>query len=130
MSAPAAAVPTPTSRLRKALAGWILIACGLTVLGLGAVVGAQGGQVREISPATAQEWRQYASDVERGTRTPSAATTRLLTETAIAQHAHARTAVDLLRFLGAGVAFLGLILAVDLIRYRARHPAGLDSPSG
>jgi hypothetical protein len=123
-------VVAPTSRLRKALAGWILIAVGLTVLGLGAVVGAQGGQVREISAATAQQWRQYASEVEQGTRTPSGATTRLLTETAIAQHAHARSAVDLLRFLGGGVALLGLVLAVDLVRFRARHTTGVDSPAG
>jgi hypothetical protein len=99
------------------------------VLGLGAVLGAQNGQVWEISPATAQEWRQYARDVEQGTRTPSGATTRMLTETAIAQHEHARSAVELLRFLGIGVALLGLILAVDLIRFRARHTGG-DSPAG
>lgn len=119
-----------SSPLRAALTGWILIAIGLTALGLGAVAGAQRGQVREISPATAREWRQYASDVEHGIRTPSGMTTRMLTETAIAQHGHARTAVDLLRFLGAGVALLGLILAVDLIRYRAKHAARSDSPAG
>ena len=116
--------------LRKALTGWILVAGGLIVLGLGAVVGAQRGRVGDVSPAMAQEWRQYASDVERGTRAPSAATTRMLTETAIAQHAHARTAIDLLRFLGAGAALLGLILVADLIRYRAKHTAGSDSPAG
>ena len=127
MSAPASAAPAFASRLRKALAGWILIAAGLTFLGLGAVLGAQAGQVREISRATAQEWRQYAREVEQGTRTPSGTTTRLLTETAIAQHAHARSAVDLLLFLGGGVALLGLILAVDLIRFRARHTSRADS---
>lgn len=125
----AAAPDTLDARLRKALIGWILIAIGLTVLGLGAVAGAQGGQVREISPATAQEWRNYAGDVEQGTRTPSGATTRMLTETAIAQHAHARSAVDLLRFLGGGVALLGLLLAVDLIRFRARHTTRADAPA-
>jgi hypothetical protein len=129
VSVPAAEGPALAPRLRKALAGWILIAVGLTGLGLGAVLGAQRGQVQEISPATAQEWRQYAKDVQQGTRTPSVATTWMLTETAIAQHAHARSAVDLLRFLGIGVALLGLILAVDLIRFRARH-TGRDSPAG
>ena len=68
--------------------------------------------------------------MERGTRTPSGLTTRLLTETAIAQHAHARSAVDLLRLLGAGVALLGLLLAVDLIRFRARHTGGGGTPAG
>jgi hypothetical protein len=131
VSAPAAApAPLAGSRLRKALGGWILISVGLFVLGIGAVVGARAGQVREISPATAQEWRRYASEVEQGTRTPSGATTRLLTETAIAQHAHAKTAVDLLLFLGAGVALLGLLLAVDLVRFRARHSRGADAPGG
>jgi len=129
VSVPTAAAPALAPRLRKTMAGWILIAVGLTALGLGAVLGAQGGQVREISPATAQEWRQYAKDVQQGTRTPSGATTWMLTETAIAQHEHARSAVDLLRFLGIGVALLGLILAVDLIRFRARHTGG-DSPAG
>ena len=108
----------------------ILIAIGLTVLGLGAVLGAQAGQVREISPATAQEWRQYAREVQQGSRSPSSATTWMLTETAIAQHTHARSAVDLLRFLGGGVALLGLILAVDLVRFRARHTGKGDSPVG
>lgn len=124
MSGSSAAATALGPRLRKALAGWILIAVGLTVLGLGAVVGAQGVQGVEISPATVQDWRQYARDVEQGTRTPSGLTTRFLTETAIAQRAHARSAVDLLRFLGAGVVLLGLILAVDLIRFRARHTDG------
>ena len=130
MSVPSSGEPALASRLRKALAGWILIAIGLTVLGLGAVLGAQAGQVQEISPATAQEWRQYAREVQQGSRSPSSATTWMLTETAIAQHAHARSAVDLLRFLGGGVALLGLILAVDLVRFRASHTGKGDSPVG
>lgn len=107
--------------MRRALTGWIVLAAGFVGLGLGAVVGAQTAQVRELPAGTIQEWRRYASEVERGIRTPSVATTRLLTETAIAQQAHARSAVDLLRLVGAGVALLGVFLAVDLIRYRARH---------
>ena len=130
MSVPSSGPHALPSRLRKALAGWILIAVGLTVLGLGAVLGAQAGQVREISPATAQEWRQYAKEVQQGSRSPSVATTWMLTETAIAQHDHARSAVDLLRFLGGGVALLGLILAVDLVRFRASHTGKGDSPVG
>ena len=130
MSVPSSGAPALASRLRKELAGWILIATGLTVLGLGAVLGAQAGQVREISPATAQEWRQYAKEVQQGSRSPSVATTWMLTETAIAQHDHARSAVDLLRFLGGGVALLGLILAVDLVRFRASHTGKGDSPVG
>jgi hypothetical protein len=107
--------------MRRALTGWIVVAVGFVGLGLGAFLGAQGAQVRELAPGTIEEWRRYASDVERGVRTPSAPTTRMLTETAIAQHAHARSAVALLRLLGAGVALLGIFLVVDLVRYRARH---------
>jgi hypothetical protein len=107
--------------MRRAMTGWLVVAVGFVGLGLGAVIGAQTAQVRELPAATIQGWRQYASEVERGTRTPSGVTTRLLTETAIAQHAHARSAVDLLRLVGAGVVLLGVFLAVDLIRYRARH---------
>jgi hypothetical protein len=107
--------------MRRAVTGWIIVAIGFVGLGLGAVVGAQTAQVRELPQGTIREWRQYASDVERGARTPSGALTRLLTETAIAQQAHARSAIALLRLLGAGVALLGLFLVVDLIRYRAKH---------
>ena len=114
--------------MRRAMTGWIIVAVGFVGLGLGAVIGAQTAQVRELPPGTIQEWRQYASDVEQGTRTPSGITTRMLTETAIAQQAHARAAVDLLRFVGAGVALLGVFLAVDLIRYRARHGSESKAP--
>ena len=114
--------------MRRAMTGWIVVAVGLMGLGLGAVVGAQSAQVRELPTATIRGWRQYASEVERGTRAPSAITTRMLTETAIAQHAHARSAVDLLRFMGAGVVLLGVFLAVDMIRYRARHASESNAP--
>jgi hypothetical protein len=107
--------------MRRVLTGWIIMAVGFVGLGIGAVVGAQSAEVREVHAGTIQEWRRYASEVERGARTPSGVTTRLLTETAIAQQSHARSAIDLLRLVGAGVALLGAFLAVDLIRYRARH---------
>jgi hypothetical protein len=115
--------------MRRALTGWIAVAVVLIGVDLGAVIGAQAAQVRELPEGTIQEWRRYATDVEQGTRTPSALTTRLLTETAIAQHAHARSAVDLLRLVGAGVALLGLFLAVDLVRYRIRHPREWQAPN-
>jgi hypothetical protein len=114
--------------MRRALTGWIVVAVGFVGLGLGAFLGAQSAQVRELPPGTIEEWRRYAKDVEQGVRTPSAPTTRLLTETAIAQHAHARSAVGLLRLLGGGVALLGIFLVVDLIRYRARHASTSEPP--
>ena len=74
-----------------------------------------------VPAATIAEWRQYAADVEGGLRTPLPATTRMLTETAIAQHQYANATQQLLRYVGAAVVLLGLFLAVDLARYRARH---------
>jgi hypothetical protein len=84
-------------------------------------MGAQVVRGSEVPAARVAQWRQYAAEVERGTRTPSAATTRLLTETAIAQNAYASSAVDLVRFIGGGVVVLGLLLGLDLLRYRTRH---------
>ena len=107
--------------LRRALTGWIVISVVMILLGLGAVVGAQTGQVRELPPGTIAEWRRYATEVEQGTRVPSGMTTRMMTETAIAQQAHARSALSLLRLVGAGMALLGVFLLVDLVRYRSRH---------
>jgi len=114
--------------MRRAMTGWIVVAVGFVGLGLGAVVGAQTAQVRELPAGTIQAWRQYSRDVERGIRTPSGVTVRMLTETAIAQQAHARSAVGLLRLVGAGVALLGVFLAVDLIRYRVRHASESNAP--
>jgi hypothetical protein len=114
--------------MRRALTGWIIVAVCFVCLGLGAVVGGETAQVRELPAGTIQQWRQYAGEVERGIRTPSGAATRMLTETAIAQQAHAKSAVDLLRLVGAGVALLGLFLAVDLIRYRGRHGTNSTTP--
>ena len=109
------------TRLRRALTGWIVVAVGFVCLGAGAVIGAETARVREAAAGTIQEWRQYATEVEQGRRMPSGPTTRMLTETAIAQQAHARSAINLLRLVGAIVGLLGLLLTVDLIRYRAKH---------
>jgi hypothetical protein len=107
--------------LRRALTGWLLVAACLVILGLGAAVAAGTTRGATVPPATITEWRRYAAEVERGTRTPSPATTRMLTETAIAQHEYATLAQRLLRFVGASIALLGLFLLVDLARYRSRY---------
>lgn len=107
--------------MRQVLTGWLLVSGCLVALGLGAVVGAETTRRATIPAATIAQWRQYATEVERGTRTPSPVTTRMLTETAIAQHEYAAAAGQLLRVLGAGVALVGLFLVVDLARHRARE---------
>lgn len=114
--------------MRRALTGWIVLAVALIGVGFGALVGAQQGRVRELTPDTIRQWRAYADAVERGTLTPSGLNTRLMTETAIAQQAHARSAIELLRLVGAGVALLGLLLALDLIRFRVKHASEPDPP--
>ncbi len=103
------------------MTGWLIVAGCLMLLGTGAVVRAEATRGATVPASTMKQWRQYATEVERGTRTPSAITTRMLTETAIAQHEYADAAEALLRFVGAGVALLGLVLAVDVARVRARH---------
>jgi hypothetical protein len=75
-----------------------------------------------------KEWRQYATDVEQGKRTPSAMTTHLLIETAIGQHEYATAAMQLLRLVGGGATFLGFLLMIDLVRYRARHAGPQSVP--
>jgi hypothetical protein len=116
--------------MRRALTGWLALAVLLVLLGVGALLGARRSGALALPVATIQEWRQYAAAVERGTRTPSGATTRMLTETAIAQHAYAREALDLLSLLGGGVAILGALLAIDLARFRARHAGETTRPPG
>lgn len=107
--------------LRRALTGWLLLAACLVVLGLGTLIGARTTRDAAVPPETLADWRRYAADVEQGARTPSPVATRMLTETAIAQHEYATLAQRLLQFVGGGVALLGLVLLVDLARYRARH---------
>jgi hypothetical protein len=114
--------------MHRTLTAWIVVALLFTALGLGAVVGARQARARDLPPAMIGEWRRYAEDVAQGKRTASAPTIRLLTESAIAQHAHANAAIDLLRLLGGGVALLGIFLAVDLIRFRARHAKEPPAP--
>lgn len=114
--------------MRRVLNGWLLVAGCLVVLGVGAFLGAEATRGATVPAATIEEWRRYATAVERGTRTPSPATTRMLTETAIAQHEYATAAEELLRFLGVSVALIGLFLVVDIARARAR--AGPAQPPG
>lgn len=121
MSGPPLSGAAASTPMRRALTGWIVLAVALIGVGLGAVLGAQHGQVRELPPNTVRQWRAYAEAVERGTLTPTGLNTRLITETAIAQQAHARSVIDLLRLVGIGVALLGLLLALDLLRFRAKH---------
>jgi hypothetical protein len=112
--------------MRRAMLGWILIAACFVLLGAGTVIGARTMRGAEVPAARIAQWRQYANEVERGRRTPSPALTRLLTEAAISQNAYASAAMDLVRFVGGGVFILGLLLGLDLVRYRMKH---LEAPS-
>ena len=117
--------------MRQALTGWIIAAACFVLAGLGAVVGAARSRGGEVPAEVVASWRDYAKMVLEGKRTPVPATTQLLTETAIAQNAYAGSAVRLLRMVGAGVAIVGLLLLLDLLRYRSRlTPAPpLDRPT-
>ena len=113
--------------MNRIVTGWLLLAGCLALLGLGAFASAWTTRATEVPQATMRDWRRYAADVERGARTPSPATTRMLTETAISQHESARASRDLLRFLGIATTILSMLLVVDLVRHRARvsslHPS-------
>jgi hypothetical protein len=106
--------------LRRALTGWIITAACFVLAGVGAVVGAERSRGGEVPAEVIASWRDYAELVRRGERTPLPATTQLLTETAIAQNAYAASAIRLLRVVGVGVAIVGILLLLDLVRYRAR----------
>ncbi len=106
--------------MRQALTGWIIAAACFVLAGVGAVVGAERSRGGEVPAEVVASWRDYAKMVLEGKRTPLPATTQLLTETAIAQNAYAGSAVRLLRMVGAGVAIVGLLLLLDLLRYRSR----------
>ncbi|MFL5494753.1 MAG: hypothetical protein ACJ8DC_10270 [Gemmatimonadales bacterium] len=114
--------------MHRALLGWTLIAGCLVLLGAGTVIGVRSLRGYEVPAATVTQWRQYAADVERGARTSSPALTRLLTEAAITQNRYASAAVDLVRFVGGGVFILGLLLGLDLWRYRMKHPERAPPP--
>lgn len=115
--------------MQRAVLGWILVGGCLVVLGVGTLIAARTLS-RAMPPAMTEQWRQYAADVEQGTRTPSASITRTLTEAAIAQNAYANSAVRLVRLVGAGVLILGLVLTLDLIRWRLRHGASPPADGG
>ena len=93
------------------------------------MIGIRTMRRHEVPAAIITQWRQYAADVDPGTRTPSPALTRLLTEEAISQNRYASAAVDLVRFVGGGVFILGLLLGLDLLRYRMKHPEMPMPPS-
>lgn len=114
--------------MRRVVTGWLIVAVCMVLLGLGAFLGAGMTRGTELPEAAMREWRRYAVEVERGERTPSPAMTRMLTETAIAQHNYARASGDLLRFVGAGLTIVGVLLAVDLARYRARQELPGSAP--
>jgi hypothetical protein len=110
----------PIVKVRQALTGWIIAATCFVVAGVGAVFGAEGMRGGEVPAEVVASWREYADQVMEGRRTPLPATTQLLTETAIAQNASAASAVQLLRVMGLGIAIMGLLLLLDLLRQRAR----------
>jgi hypothetical protein len=106
---------------RQALTGWIIGAACFVVAGVGAAIWAERSRGGEVPAEVVASWRDYAEMVQQGRRTPIPATTQLLTETAIAQNAYAASAVQLLRVLGLSVAIVGIVLLLDLLRYRAAH---------
>ncbi len=107
--------------MREAINSWLVIAGCLLLLGSGAFIEARMPENVVVPAEMIKEWRQYATDVEHGKRTLSAKATRMLTETAIGQNEYATSAMQLLRLVSAGAAFLGLVLIIDLVRYRVRH---------
>jgi hypothetical protein len=107
--------------VRQAINGWLVIAGCLVLLGSGAFIQTQMPHYVVVPAGMIKEWRHYATEVEQGKRTPSAKTTRMLTETAIGQNEYATSSVQLLRLVSASAALLGLVLMIDLARYRARH---------
>ena len=106
--------------MRQAVNGWLLVSAILVVLGIGAVVSTRVIPGTTIPVGLWADWRRYATEVEKQKRTPSPITTRMLTETAIAQYESARAAQEALHIVGIGVTLVGLFLVVDLARYRAR----------
>lgn len=110
--------------MRQAVNGWLLISAILVVLGIWAIISTRVIPGTTLPDGMIADWRRYATEVEQQKRTPSPITTRMLTETAIAQHQYARAAEQMLRIVGIGVTLVGVFLVVDLARFRAR----LDRP--
>ena len=106
--------------MRQAVNGWLVVSAILVVLGIGAVISTRVIPGTTIPDGMMADWRRYAKEIEQQKRTPSPVTTRMLTETAIAQHEYARASQKALRVVGIGVTLVGLFLVVDLARYRAR----------
>ena len=76
--------------MRQAVNGWLLVSAILVVLGIGAVISTRVIPGTTIPEGMMADWRRYATEVEKQKRTPSPITTRMLTETGIAQYESAR----------------------------------------
>ncbi|HEU4760914.1 MAG TPA: hypothetical protein VFS74_01245 [Gemmatimonadales bacterium] len=106
--------------MRKTLAGWLVLAFCFVLLGAGTVVGARISRRDALDQGTIAKWRQYAAEVEQGKQNASPMQVNALTELAISQNDYASSAMDLLQFLGGGVAVLGLVLGADVARNMRR----------
>ena len=80
--------------MRQAVNGWLVVSAILVVLGIGAVISTRVIPGTTIPEGMMADWRRYATEVEKQKRTPSPITTRMLTETAIAQYESARAAQE------------------------------------
>ena len=109
--------------MRKTLTGWLVLAFCFVLLGAGTVVGARISRRAALDQGTIAKWRQYSAEVEQGKQAASPMQVNALTELAISQNDYASSAMDLLQFLGGGVAVLGLVLGADMWRHMKRLKA-------
>ena len=106
--------------MRQAVNGWLLVSAILVVLGIGAVISTRVIPGTTIPEGMMADWRRYATEVEKQKRTPSPITTRMLTETAIAQYEPRGPRRKRSTSSASGSPWWDCFLVVDLARYRAR----------